>query len=115
MVPDLTYNQAWQVAHLYSLRESTFELHGIDPSNSDINGFLAFKPWRSQGRLDNFNDAVNKGKLKPLLVDRAGGIFELSLFLLLFSREQIDQLDYLTEEHKQRIERFRKYKQGVQQ
>lgn len=99
MVPDLTHSQVWRVASIYEGRETILELHGIDTSNSDINGFFTFKPWRSQGRLDNYRDAINKGELEQLT-----GIHTTSIYASLFSRGQIDQLDYLTEEARKEIE-----------
>ena len=110
MAQDLTYEQVWLVARLYERREALFELHRWSVSNSDINGFLTYKPWLSQGRLDNYRGAINKGELKQL--NRA---YAIPLYVSFFPREQIDQLDYLTEEHKQRIERFRNSYKGEQQ
>lgn len=108
MAQDLTYLQVWRVAHTYSVREYMLKLGGGKMTGfrfidySDMDSFLTYKPWRSQGRLDNYKEAIKDRSINPLT-----DMGTTSFYKLFFTRKQIDPLNYLLDKTRRRDRRSR--------
>ena len=84
---NFTYENVFMVAKIYSSREQ-LALMNIPVNFSDINGFLTYKPWLDEKRLKNYQKAIKAKELNQLT-----GIWTASLYISLFTAEQISQLD----------------------
>ncbi len=66
MADDFSYEDIYLIASHYCVREILEEIGGIPANYADLNGFMTYKPWRSDERTIAYREAVDYGKFDAI-------------------------------------------------